>query len=174
MEYLMGAIIPWAGNFEPDGWFYCDGRQMQIAQWQGLYSVLGLRYGGDGQTYFNLPNLNGRVGVGSTAYPANTGGCETVTLAAAQIPAHGHNIQANTNFNVAGASIPDPNKVPGVSRTAITPVQLYKQYTNPDDLVSLKADTLNSVGTPGAHTNFQPYLATRYIICVDGEYPVRA
>ena len=174
MEYFIGAIIPWAGNFEPYGWFYCDGRQMQIMQWKGLYSVVGIRYGGDGQSYFNLPNLNGRAAVGSTASPANTGGCETVTLAAAQTPAHEHEIQANTNFNVAGANIPDSNKVAGVSRTGIAPVQLYRQYTGPADLVSLRTDTLNSVGTPGAHTNLQPYLATRYIICVYGEYPVRA
>jgi microcystin-dependent protein len=174
MECFIGAIIPWAGNFEPRGWLYCDGRALTIAQWPALFNVIGLRYGGDGQTYFHLPNLKGRVAVGSTASPANTGGCETVTLTAAEIPAHGHNLQANTNLNVAGASLPDAGKVPGVWKSSMAPVQLYKQYTSPADLVSLKADTLGSVGTAGAHPNLQPYLAISYIICVWGEYPLRA
>lgn len=174
MDYFIGTIIPWTGSFEPNGWLYCDGRQMPIMQWSALYSVIGLRYGGDGKMFFNLPNLNGRVAVGAINHSAYTGGCEAVTLTTSQMPAHVHNIQANTNSTIAGASIPDPDKSPGVSKAGLGATQIYRQYTNPTDLVNLKTDTLSDFGTPGAHTNLQPYLATRYIICVIGEYPVRS
>ena len=173
MEYYVGTIIPWSGIYEPYGWLFCDGRQMSVMQWQALYSVIGMRYGGNGQSYFNLPNLNGRVAVGSMTSPANTGGAETVTLAENQLPSHTHNIQANTNLTTPGASIPDPAKVPGVSKAGLGATQLYKQYTSPTDLVPLNANTLSSFGTPGAHTNLQPYLEKKYIICVIGEYPLR-
>lgn len=173
MDYFIGAIIPWSADFEPYNWFFCDGRQVLMSQWQALYAVIGTRYGGDGRTYFNLPNLNGRVAVGSTAYPANTGGSETVTLTTAQIPTHGHNILANTNLNISGASTPDSSRVPGASKAGLGATQLYKQLTSSADLVSLNANTLNNFGVSGAHTNLQPYLAMRYIICVNGEYPFR-
>jgi microcystin-dependent protein len=173
MDYFIGAIIPWAGGYEPRGWYYCDGRQLNIQQWSALYSVLGTRYGGDAQNYFNLPNLNGRVAVGSATVPANTGGYETVTLTANQVPSHGHTIQANINVNVAGSGIPDADKFPGASGAGLGATQLYKQYSSPNDLVSLNGETLDIYGTPGPHTNLQPCLVTRYIICVDGEYPAR-
>lgn len=173
MDYFIGTIIPWSGSYEPYGWYYCDGRQMPITRWNILYSVIGLRYGGDGQTYFNLPNLNGRVAVGSMNTIATSGGTETVTLHINELPSHGHSIKANTNLSIAGASIPDSTKVPGVSKAGLGATQLYKQFTTPTDLVPLNSNTLNYSGTQGSHTNLQPYLAMKYIICVEGDYPIR-
>lgn len=60
----MGEIRLFAGNFAPQGWFFCDGRTLDIAQYQALFSILGCNYGGDYRTKFNLPDLRGRTAMG--------------------------------------------------------------------------------------------------------------
>jgi microcystin-dependent protein len=44
----------------PEGWAWCDGREMRIAEHPTLFELLGTTFGGDGQTTFALPNLVGR------------------------------------------------------------------------------------------------------------------
>ena len=58
-------IISW--NFAPRGWAFCSGQLLPINQNQGLFSLLGTSYGGNGQTNFALPDFRGRV-------PLHTGG----------------------------------------------------------------------------------------------------
>jgi microcystin-dependent protein len=50
-----------AFNFPPMGWAPCNGQQLPINQNQALFALLGTMYGGNGQTTFALPNLQGRV-----------------------------------------------------------------------------------------------------------------
>ena len=38
----------------------CDGQVIQISQHEGLFALLGTRFGGDGMTTFGLPDLRGR------------------------------------------------------------------------------------------------------------------
>lgn len=173
MDYFIGTILPWAGTFEPKGWYLCDGRALQTIQYQALYHVIGTRYGGDGRTYFNLPNLNGRVAIGGVSNTARQGGTEAVALTAAQLPAHGHSIQTNTNTNISGSNVPDSAKGPGVSRAGLSNAPLYKKNSGSADLITLHQSTLSIVGNTGTHTNLQPYLAVKYIICVEGVFPQR-
>lgn len=63
-EDMIGVIKIFAGNFAPQGWLFCDGSLLPISQYQALYSLLGLTYGGDGRTTFGLPDLRGRVPIG--------------------------------------------------------------------------------------------------------------
>ncbi len=65
MEPILGQIIIFAGNFAPRGWASCNGQLMPIDQYQTLYSIVGTTYGGDGRTTFALPDLRGRVLVGT-------------------------------------------------------------------------------------------------------------
>ena len=44
-------------NFCPKEFLPADGRVVAIAEYQGLFSLLGTTYGGDGKTNFALPNL---------------------------------------------------------------------------------------------------------------------
>ena len=62
-EPTLGQVAMFAGNFEPRGWVYCDGRLLPISQYNALFSLLGTYYGGDGRTTFALPDLRGRVPV---------------------------------------------------------------------------------------------------------------
>ena len=82
-EYL-GEIITAGFNFCPRGTLEADGRLLPIAQNSALFSLLGTMYGGDGRTTFALPDLRGRVVVGTGQSPGLTdrrqgerGGAET-------------------------------------------------------------------------------------------------
>src|SRR4051812_3519497 len=78
---ILGMIMLWPGNWVPYGWALCDGTQMPIQQNSALFTILGTLYGGNGSTTFNLPNLNGRVAVGTSAATgvSQTGGGTTAS-----------------------------------------------------------------------------------------------
>ena len=75
---------------------------MQISQNQALYSLLNTVYGGDGATTFALPDLRGRLPVGTgqgTGLSSNVQfgkkrGQETVALTVASLPPHTHPAQS--------------------------------------------------------------------------------
>lgn len=86
-EPYIGEIMMWGGNYAPEGWAFCNGQTLSIAQNQALYALIWNTYGGDGVSTFKLPDLRGRVpvglgsGVGVT--PRNWGeygGSETATV----------------------------------------------------------------------------------------------
>lgn len=55
-----GAIMPFAGAAQPDGWLICDGGQVSRTTRAALFAAIGTRYGtGNGSTTFNLPDLRG-------------------------------------------------------------------------------------------------------------------
>src|ERR1700739_4671944 len=85
--------------FAPYAWAFCNGQAVSIAQQETLYAVIGTIYGGDGQTTFNLPNLQGYAPMhwGNPASGFNTTigqvqGTPNVTLTIAQTPQHTHTI----------------------------------------------------------------------------------
>lgn len=57
MEGFLGEIRVFAGNFAPKGWHFCDGTQFNVKGNEGLFSILGAQYGGDGRTTFQIPKL---------------------------------------------------------------------------------------------------------------------
>src|SRR3954447_20953014 len=89
-------------NFAPRGWAFCNGQLLPIQQYTALFSLLGTYYGGNGQTTFALPDLQGRVpihaasgspGPGLSPYDlGQSGGEEAVTLLVSEIPAHAHTV----------------------------------------------------------------------------------
>jgi microcystin-dependent protein len=78
--YLMGC------NFAPTGFALCNGQLLPISQYVALFNLIGTTYGGDGQTTFALPNLQGRVPIhmgnnGTSGYfIGQNGGTETKTF----------------------------------------------------------------------------------------------
>jgi microcystin-dependent protein len=87
--FPVGGIIMWSGASVPSGWFLCDGTN-------------------------GTPNLRDRfiVGSGATYATGATGGASTVTLSAANLPAHSHSFSGTTgtmNSNWAHShSVSDP------------------------------------------------------------------
>ena len=57
----IGEVSTFAGNFAPRGWALCNGQILAISSNPALFSLLGTNYGGDGRTYFALPDLRGRA-----------------------------------------------------------------------------------------------------------------
>jgi len=60
-EPFLSEIRIFSFNFAPKGWATCNGQLLPINQNQALFSLLGTNYGGNGQTNFALPNLQGRA-----------------------------------------------------------------------------------------------------------------
>ncbi len=97
MEFFIGGIINFGGNFAPRDWAFCDGQLISINQNQALFAILGTIWGGDGRTNFALPDMRSRVpvgvgrGAGLSLY--NQGeqiGTETHVMQLAQLPVHSH------------------------------------------------------------------------------------
>src|SRR6185369_3976842 len=98
-EQFLGEIRIMAFNSPPKGWAFCNGQLLPINQNQALFSLLGTMYGGDGQTTFALPNLQGRVPMhnGSGFFQGQTGGETTHKLSPLELPTHTHTVAASTN-----------------------------------------------------------------------------
>ena len=59
MDPILGQIVLMPFQFEMRGWMSCQGQLLPIAQNQALFSLIGVTYGGDGRTTFNIPDLRG-------------------------------------------------------------------------------------------------------------------
>src|SRR5687767_12534085 len=84
-------INPWP-NRTPKGWAQCNGQLLPINQNQALFALLGTTYGGNGQTNFALPNMQGRVPIhyGNNHNVGEAAGSSSVTLSIQQLPQHVH------------------------------------------------------------------------------------
>ena len=172
MEPYLGQIKLVSFKNVPKGWHLCDGTLLNITQNQALFSLLYTTYGGDGKTTFGLPDLRGRVVVGTSSaqrsYVQGTkGGAAAVTLTAANFPAHTHALNAsNTPGTVSTATDTIFSQVTSPSALA-----MYAPPSNP--AVPLAAMSILPAGGGAAHPNMQPYLTLNYIIATSGVYPQR-
>lgn len=168
MDFYLGQIILFAGNYAPANWAFCNGQLLPISQYSALYSVLGVTYGGDGQTTFALPNLSGRVAVGAGNGPGlspyavgDQMGQEQVTLNSNQMPTHSHTV--NANGGEASSTSPVGN-LPAPAESA--------GYA-PNANATMSQQMIAPSGGNQPHENRQPLLALNYLICVNGLYPAR-
>jgi microcystin-dependent protein len=151
------------GNFAPAGWMFCSGQLLPISEYETLFNLIGTTYGGDGQSTFGLPDLQGRVPVhqGSGFTLAETGGVEVVTLTTAQMPSHSHPFLCSTN--PGGATSP-PGNVPAT-------VVAGSAYVQMAATAALAPASVSAVGGSQPHDNFQPYLCVSFIISLFGIFP---
>src|SRR6185503_18025569 len=99
-DQLLGDIRVFGGSYEPAGFVFCDGDELDISANPGLFALFGTTYGGDGITTFALPDLRSRAPIHKSAdfLIGETGGTESVTLTVPQTPAHSHPLTAATNL----------------------------------------------------------------------------
>lgn len=106
---MVGLILPFAGLVIPEGFLLCDGSLVSRTTYDALFYEIGTTYGaGDGSTTFGLPNLNGRVPLGTAAgMPVgSSGGEETHSLLDTELPAHDHGIPSHGHGNDIQATTP--------------------------------------------------------------------
>jgi microcystin-dependent protein len=172
----VGEIRCFGFSFAPQGWAFCHGQLMAISQNDALFAIIGTTYGGDGQSTFGLPNLQGCVpmhwgtNAGLTTVIGQTQGSTQVTLTNATMPAHAHFITAQD----AGAGgvvekIPQPN--PNAWLGPSNPEGLW--VTSATLGPNFSPSTLQTVGGSLPHENMQPYLAVNFCISLFGVFPSR-
>jgi microcystin-dependent protein len=178
MDSYIGTIMLFAGNFAPRGWALCQGQLLPIAQNSALFSILGTAFGGNGQTNFALPDLRGRVPVGTGQGPGlsnnwqqgMTDGTETVTLVANEMPMHNHNVMVSAGDadspTAGGNYLAKANA--NLSGDEVT-VNTY----NGSPSVALGGNSVSVSGGNQPHPNIQPSLGINYIICLEGIFPSR-
>jgi microcystin-dependent protein len=57
MPRFVGQISLFPFTFQPQGWIFCDGRVLPIAEYDALFSRLRNTFGGDGESTFGVPDL---------------------------------------------------------------------------------------------------------------------
>jgi len=161
-------------NFAPTGWAFCDGQILPISQNTALFSLLGTTYGGDGQSNFALPNLQGSAPLQQGQGPGlslrdlgETGGEQAVTLLQTEMPAHSHTAQAATT-----GGLPGPQNNAWASGLKGHPGS-YAPAAPPTN-VQMSPFGTSIAGGNLPHNNMPPYLTLNFCIALQGVFPPRS
>ena len=181
-QVFLGQIIQGGWNFAPRGFAFCNGQLLSISQYTALFSLLGTNFGGNGQTTFGLPNLQGRAmvhwghGAGLSNYTiGQLGGTETTTLTTSNMPSHNHSL------NVSGSvksSLQQPQAASSIGRsvdldTAINAnPAIYTPANTPVD-TALESASIGMNGGNVPFNNIQPFQAVTCVIALQGIFPSR-
>lgn len=176
---FVGEVRLFGGNFAPVGWALCQGQLIAITSNEALFNLIGTTYGGDGQSTFGLPNLQGRVpihqgqGTGLSNYViGQIAGNENITLTSAQLPVHNHKLNATTT--AATTHTVGPTVLP--AQPTATNAKLYTtQVASPN--LTVEQMSARAVGVGGGsqpHDNLMPLLVINYIIALQGVFPTQA
>ncbi len=159
-------------NFAPKGWAWCDGQILPLSQNTALFSLLGTTYGGDGSTNFALPNLQGSAPMHPGQGPGlslrslgESGGTDTVTLLASEIPVHQHKLRAS--FDPGDLFAPGPT----ASLASSTGAAAYQPSTA--GAVQMAPQAAATAGSSQPHNNLMPYLTVYFSIALQGVFPPR-
>jgi microcystin-dependent protein len=160
-EPFLSEIRMMSFNFPPKGWALCNGQLLPINQNQGLFSLLGTTYGGDGRVNFGLPNLQGRVPVhmGQGLTLGQQAGEQQHTLTISELTSHAHTLQGTT-MN-ADNPVATGNLLATVANV----------YTPAANLTSLNPGSIGNTGGSQPHDNMQPYLTINFSIALQGIFP---
>jgi microcystin-dependent protein len=172
-SYLLipyGTIIQSAAISVPDGWLNCDGAIVLRTVYENLFNAIGYTYSSfsGSDLSFNVPDLKGRVAVGSGSGAGLTsrtlgskGGAETHVLTTGEMPSHNHGVtdpghSHNWNYGTEGDDSGN-----GSSNS---------EFTTTGGIVSgaiasaTTGITINNNGSGNAHNNMQPFIVLRYFI----------
>ena len=177
LDMPLGTVLPIATESVPEGWMLCDGREISIEDYQGLYDLIGTTYGaGDSAfwaqvyypaTTFNIPDLRGRTIIGANdmggeqsgvltihqASAGQVGGEEMHQLTEAEMPCHSHQviIEGWDFFYSQGG---------------------YDGFLGPQEFPTTSMEETSFEGGDQPHNNMQPYMALNYMMKVQAEEDV--
>jgi microcystin-dependent protein len=165
---FIGEVRLFAGSTAPDGWAPCEGQLLSTRDHTRLFAILGTTFGGDGQETFAVPDLRGRVPLGSgqgAGLSARTlgesGGDRDVMLTQSEMPMHSHAARCAVG---AGKTSPDGAIWSGSGRWT-------NSYAPSTDNTLMSPRCVEFVGGNAPHNNMQPYLGLSYIIALEGSFP---
>ncbi|MDU8502785.1 tail fiber protein [Pseudomonas syringae] len=195
MEVFMGSIMMFSFDYAPSGWVQCNGQTMSIAQYQALYSLMGVKYGGNGSSTFMVPNFQGRVpmnqGSGVNLTPRAMGdssGVEKVTVAIANMPAHVHalsTLTATTTINLANPAVTGATIAPttdnafiGASSGGPSSANIFSPSAGTTPVVQKGVSTaitgtMQPVGGSLPIDSMNPFLVVNFSIALQGYFPPR-
>jgi microcystin-dependent protein len=165
MAPYVGEIRMFAGNFAPAGWMLCQGQLLAISDNDTLFNLIGTTYGGDGQTTFALPDLQGRIPmhVGNGHVLAEQGGVEEVILTTSQTPVHTHPLMASANQGSQSSPV----------NNMLADGQGATMYIEQVPATPMAPNSLATDGGSQPHNNLQPYVCINFIISMFGVFPTQ-
>lgn len=203
MEGTLASIQMFGGNFAPRTFSFCTGALVAISSNSALFSLLGDAFGGDARTTFGLPDMRGRAPAGTFQGPGlqdrrlgQKWGMEYETLSVAQMPQHSHalasapgtaptvdvDITASTELGSSAAPA-DGDYLSSLADGRSPGQSIYGDGSGSNVAlggVNASLSNLASslvVGNSGLSQPFplsQPSLATSFVICTQGLYPMRS
>lgn len=171
----IGAVIDFAGDTAPTGYFLCYGQAVSRATYSELFTAIGTAFGtGDGSTTFNLPDFRGRTAFGKDNMGGSAasrvtsgsgitgttlgaaGGAQTVTLTTSEMPAHSHTVTDPGHShsylrNTGDSGFVGVDPVPTLSSAGVTGS-------------ATTGITIASAGGGAAHNNMPPAIILNKII----------
>lgn len=149
----------------PSGWLMCDGSKFAPSVYPLLFSAIGTKFGGDGVTFFKVPDLRERfpLGITTASELGSLGGENTHTLTVAEMPVHSHSIIDGGHVHTA---------VGGVSYMLTTGATNTAAGANQFGLTSSALSTASATtgisvqnqGSGGAHNNMPPFQYVNFVI----------
>ena len=189
IEPFVGQIFMYGFNFPPTGHAFCRGQLLPISQNTALFSLLGTTFGGNGQTNFALPNLQGRapVGVGQGAGLSDyqlgqETGTATATLLPGEMPSHTHIFDAaNMKGTLRCRDERGNQRSPQSNVLARESAGVTAPFASGTLAAAMAPTSVELTGTPALaptggnqpHNNMQPYLVVNYCIALQGVFPAR-
>lgn len=164
----VGEIGWTTASVAPDGWAFCDGQLLYIANYPQLFSLIGTQFGGDGRSTFGLPDLRGRMAIGTGTGPnlsqrllGNIGGAEQVQLTTANMPPHNHQVRASLLKPITAI----------LNNTAFAGILPRYNLQAPNNNDALNDNTVSEVGGGVPQPNLMPSVALNCIIALTGQVP---
>lgn len=168
-EPFIGEIKMVSFGWNPENWVPCDGRMLQINQFQSLYSLIGTQFGGDGRNTFGVPDLRGRTPLQPQGQIVQgySGGLENVAISANELPTHSHLINACGQDADQFAALTE-------TETFAKPTTDLSVYGDSENLVSFNTLAVSKEGSSSVyHSNIQPTQVVNFVMAIQGTYPRR-